>query len=133
MGSPRGFLRGSPRWSPRGLRGSPRGLRASFRGVSEGSPGFSGGLRAKVAHKTLKITATCTRHSMHRNLVIFNSKCPRGACQGDCRAPPGVCCSFLEKRHCSLFLKLKKGREGCEAMCASQLVIFLQGVMVVLF
>ena len=53
LGSQRGFLRWSPRGSPRGLRGSPRGLRASFRGVSAGSPGFSGGLRAKVAHKNI--------------------------------------------------------------------------------
>ena len=108
LGSQRGFLRGSPRGSPRGLRGSPRGLRASFRGVSAGSPGFSGGLRAKVAHKTLESTVTCTRHHMHRNPMFFHSKCSRGVCQGDRRAPRDVCCSFLEKRLCSLPLKLKK-------------------------
>ena len=61
---------------------------------------------------------------MHRNPMFFHSKCPRGVCQGDCQAPRDVCCSFLEKRLCSLPLKLKKGREGCEAMCASQCVVF---------
>ena len=53
LGSPRGFFAGVSAGVSAGALESPQGLRASFRGVSAGSPGFSGGLRAKVTHKTL--------------------------------------------------------------------------------
>ena len=108
LGSPRGFFAGVSAGvsagSPGVSAGSPRQFSWGLRGVSgvlRGSP-RQGGTQNIIEHSYVHETPHAQKP------YVFQSKCPHGVCQGDCRAPRDVCCSFLEKRPCSLPLKLKK-------------------------
>ena len=118
----------------RRLRGGSVGVSAGVSavvsaGVSAGSPGVSAGSPCQFSWGLRGVSGVLrgsprqggsqnnTEHNyVHETLhaqkpYVFSFKCPRGVCQGDCRAPRDVCCSFLEKRLCSLPLKLKKKKE----------------------
>ena len=110
-GVPRGFRVSFRKGFRGGSAGVPRGFRASFRGGSAGVPGGSGGFRTQVEDKCSKVSTLDPLGAFSEKHTFSQLEWGLGH---DQKHGLRACCAverLLKIRYCSLFLKLKKGKQ----------------------